>query len=47
MDFKKIKHIGYTRETNVLFLLLKPDPNKTPTDLKKIVNNLQAIVNYY
>ncbi|HOK18025.1 MAG TPA: hypothetical protein P5272_03835 [Caldisericia bacterium] len=47
MDFKNIKHIGYTRETNVIFLLLKPDPNKTPTDLKKLVNNLQAIVNYY
>lgn len=45
MDFHNIRHIGYTRETNVIFLLLKPDPRETPNDLKKLIKNLSIITN--
>lgn len=43
MNFHNIRHIGYTRETNVIFLLLKPDPRETPLDLKKLIKNLPVI----
>lgn len=45
IDFNYIRHIGYTRETNVIFILLKPDPRETPNDLKKLIKNLQLIKN--
>lgn len=40
VGFDNLRHICYTRETNVLFLLLKPDLDKTAKDLKKLVKNL-------
>jgi len=45
MNFNSIRHIGYTRETNVIFLLLKPDPRETPAELKKLIKNLPLIIN--
>lgn len=44
MDFEDIRHIGYTRSTNVLFLLLKPNPRETPNDLKKLIKNIPSII---
>lgn len=44
VGFNNLRHICYTRETNVLFLLLKPDIDKTAKDLKKLVKNLSDLL---
>lgn len=44
VGFNNLKHIAYTRETNVLFLLLKPDIDKTPKDLKKLTKKVSELL---
>ena len=39
MDPKRLRHIAVVKETNVLFCLIKPDPFKTPDELKRLVEN--------
>lgn len=39
MDPKRLRHIAVVKETNVLFCLMKPDPMKTPQELKRLVEN--------
>jgi hypothetical protein len=39
MDPKRLRHASVVKETNVLFLLIKPDPYKTGEELKKLVAN--------
>jgi hypothetical protein len=39
MDPKRLRHIAVVKETNVLFCLIKPDPIKTPDELKRFVEN--------
>ena len=39
MDPKRLRHIAVVKETNVLFCLMKPDPMKTPDELKLLVEN--------
>jgi len=42
-DPKRVRHIALNRENNSLFVLLKPDLNKTPTELKKLIENFPKI----
>ncbi len=44
VGFNNLRHICYTRDTNVLFLLLKPDLYNTAKDLKKLVKNLSYLL---
>ncbi|MCX8095049.1 MAG: hypothetical protein N3D74_02515 [Caldisericia bacterium] len=44
VGFKNLRHIGYTRETNVLFLLLKPELGITPKDLKKLTKKVSDLL---
>jgi len=39
MDPKRLRHIAVVKETNVLFCLIKPDPMKTPEELRRLVEN--------
>ncbi len=39
-DVKRVRHIALVKETNVLFCLIKPDPNKTPDEIKHLVEKL-------
>jgi hypothetical protein len=39
MDPKRLRHIAVVKKTNVLFCLIKPDPLKTPDELKRLVEN--------
>ncbi|MBC7194428.1 MAG: hypothetical protein H5U37_02060 [Caldisericia bacterium] len=43
-NFNNIRHIGYTRETNVIFLLLKPELEITAKSLKKFVKNFSNLL---
>ena len=40
----RLRHIGLVKSTNVLFALIKPDPNETPKEIKKLVENFKNIV---
>ncbi len=39
MDPKRLRHAAVIKETNVLFLLIKPDPFKTADEVKNLVAN--------
>lgn len=39
-----LRHIGLVRSTNVLFALIKPDPNETPKEIKKLVENFKSVI---
>ncbi len=39
-DVKRVRHIALVKETNVLFCLIRPDPNKTADELRKLVEKL-------
>lgn len=43
LDTENVRHFGYTRETNVLFLLLKPDPKLTPNEIRILVKDLSNL----
>ncbi len=43
-DFNNVRHIGYTRETNVIYLLLKPELENTAKSLKKFVKNVSNLL---
>jgi hypothetical protein len=43
VGFLNLRHIGYTRETNVLFLLVKPELEKTAKDLKKLLKTISEL----
>ncbi|MGC8765464.1 MAG: hypothetical protein ACP5QT_06230 [Brevinematia bacterium] len=44
IDVKRLRHIAIVKETNVLYCLIKPDPLKTPAELKKLVENFKENV---
>lgn len=39
-DVTRVRHIALVKETNVLFCLIRPDPNKTPDEIRKLVEKL-------
>jgi len=43
MDPKRLRHAAVIKETNMLFLLIKPDPYKTPDEIKKLVEKFPKI----
>lgn len=44
ISIEDLRHIAYTRETNVLFLLLKPNLEKTAKDLKNLTKELTNLL---
>lgn len=42
-DPRRVRHIAINRENNSLFILMKPDINSTPKELKKLVENFPKI----
>lgn len=42
-DVKRVRHIALVKSTNVLFCLIKPDPYKTPDEIKKLVEKFPKI----
>ncbi len=40
----RLRHIALVKSTNVLFALIKPDPNETPMEVKKLVENFKTTV---
>lgn len=39
-DVKRVRHIALVKETNVVFCLIKPDPAKTPDEIRKLIEKL-------
>lgn len=39
-DIERVRHIALVKETNILFCLIRPDPNKTTEELRKLVEKL-------
>ena len=42
-DTKRVRHIALVKSTNVLFCLVKPDPYKTPDEIRKLVEKFPKI----
>jgi hypothetical protein len=42
-DIKRVRHIALVKSTNVLFCLIKPDPYKTPDEIRKLVEKFPKI----
>jgi hypothetical protein len=42
-DVRRVRHITVVKSTNVLFCLIKPDPNKTPEEIRKLVEYFPKI----
>ena len=40
----RLRHIGLVKSTNILFALVKPDPDETPREVKKLIENFKNIV---
>jgi hypothetical protein len=43
-DPDRLFHIGFVKRTNVLFCLMKPDPFKTPDEIRKLVEYFPKVV---
>lgn len=43
LDVRRLRHICVVKRTNVLFCLIRPDPSKTPDEVKKLVENFPKI----
>lgn len=44
IGFDDLRHISYTRETNVLFLLIRPNLEKTAKDLRNFTKELSSLL---
>ncbi|BAL80712.1 hypothetical protein [Caldisericum exile] len=42
-DPRRVRHIALNRENNSLFILMKPDINATPKELKKLIENFPKV----
>ncbi len=40
---RRVRHIALNKETNSVFLLIKPDLQETPKELNKLLNNLPKV----
>jgi len=39
IEIERLRHIAFVKETNILYCLIKPDPNKTPSEIEKLLES--------
>lgn len=44
IELNRIRHIALVKETNIFFCLIKPDINKTPEELKRLIENFSKLI---
>lgn len=44
IELNRIRHIALVKETNVIFCFIKPDINKTPEELKRLIENFSNLI---